>query len=39
MIIEADKKRIEIPIVADFKVNAKIIVEYDVYSKFTIQRF
>ncbi len=39
MIIEADKKRIEIPIVVDFKVNAKIIVEYDIYSKFTIQRF
>lgn len=39
MIIEVDKKRIEIPIMADFKVNAKVIIEYELNSKLTIQRF
>lgn len=39
MIIEVDKKRIEIPIMADFKVNAKVIIEYEINSKLTIQRF
>lgn len=39
MIIEVDKRRVEIPIMADFKSNAKVIIEYDDQSKVSVIRY
>ena len=39
IIIQAGKERIEVPIMADYKKNAKINIEYNVQYPFTIKRY
>lgn len=39
MIIEVDKRRVEIPIMANFRTNAKVIIEYDDQSKVSVIRY
>ena len=39
LIISVNNKRIEIPVMSDYKTNAKILIEYNAESKVSIERF